>query len=146
MAAAQSLSDDQIASAVRSIFTKAEFLNHLGITFDGAGYGWCKGSIIVKPEHRQQHGYVHAGVISTLADHVAGGAARSVVSLAQDVLTVEFKINFLSPAQGDKLTCEGKILKAGKQLLVAESEVYSHVADRKLVAKCTETLVVLNPR
>jgi uncharacterized protein (TIGR00369 family) len=63
--------------------------------------------------HRQQHGYVHAGVMTTLADHRAGGAARAAVAAGNDVLTVEFKINFLAPARGRRLTAAGRTLGPG---------------------------------
>jgi uncharacterized protein (TIGR00369 family) len=97
----------------------------------------------VRAEHRQQHGFAHAGVIATLADHVAGGAARSVVAEGENVITIEFKINFLNAAKGDTLNAAGKVLKAGKRIVIAESEVFD---GERLVAKCIETLAVQTPR
>jgi uncharacterized protein (TIGR00369 family) len=138
-----SASDDRVREAVRGIFTKAAFLTYLGIEFDDAGPGWCRARLQVQPEQRQQHGYVHAGVIATLADHVAGGAARSVVGEAADVITIEFKINFLHAAKGELLVATGKVLKAGQRIVIAESEVYS---GETIVAKCMETLAVQTPR
>ena len=96
---------------------------------------------------RQQHGFVHGGVIATLADHTAGGAARSV-SGKKDVLTVEFKINYLRPATGDRLRCTASVLRAGKSAIVAESLVFASLSGagntgkEALVAKLTETLFV----
>jgi uncharacterized protein (TIGR00369 family) len=138
-----SASPERVREAVRGIFTRAAFLEHLGITFDDAGPGWCKAHVQVRPEHRQQHGYAHAGVIATLADHVAGGAARSRVGEDEDVITIEFKINFLQAAKGDTLRAEGKVLKAGKRIVIAESEVFEGDI---LVAKCVETLAVQTSR
>lgn len=134
---------EQVREAVRGIFTRAAFLEHLGIEFDDAGLGWCRARLQVRPEHRQQHGYAHAGVIATLADHVAGGAARSVVGEAEDVITIEFKINFLHPAKGNVLHAAGRVLKAGKRIVIAESEVFD---GETLVAKCVETLAVQTQR
>jgi acyl-CoA hydrolase len=75
-----------------------------------------------------------------MADHTAGGAARSV-SGDKDVLTVEFKINYLRPAIGDRLRCTANVLRAGKTVIVAEALVYtSHGGKEALVAKLTETL------
>lgn len=139
----KSVDDGRVREAVRGIFTNAAFLDHLGIKFEDAGPGWCRASVRVKPAHGQQHGYVHAGVIATLADHVAGGAGRSVVGEAEDVITIEFKINFLHAAKADLLTSTGKVLKAGKRIVIAESEVY---CGELLVAKCVETLAVQNKR
>lgn len=140
---AMSAGAEQVREAVRGIFTRAAFLEHLGIAFDDAGPGWCKGHVNVRPEHRQQHGYAHAGVIATLADHVAGGAARSVVGETEDVITIEFKINFLQAAKGTALHASGRVLMAGKRIVIAESEVFD---GESLVAKCVETLAVQTPR
>jgi uncharacterized protein (TIGR00369 family) len=87
-------------------------------------------------------------VIATLADHVAGGAARSMVGDASDVITIEFKINYLNAAKGQFLHSSGKVLKAGGRILVAESVVYSRddAGSETLVAKCMETLAVQGPR
>jgi uncharacterized protein (TIGR00369 family) len=131
-------SDDDVRAAVRGIFTRAAFLAYLGIEFDDAGAGWCRARLRIRPELAQQHGYAHAGVIATLADHVAGGAARSVTG-DSDVITIEFKINFLNAAKGHLLLATGKVLKAGGRIVIAESEVYD---GDTLVAKCVETLAV----
>lgn len=131
-------SNDPIREAVRGIFTRAPFLAYLGVEFEDAGPGWCRARLQMRPELAQQHGYAHAGVVATLADHVAGGAARSVTG-DSDVITIEFKINFLNAAKGTALHCTGKVLKAGGRIVIAESEV---LAGETLVAKCVETLAV----
>jgi uncharacterized protein (TIGR00369 family) len=94
----------------------------------------------VEERLRQQHGFIHGGVIATMADHTVGGAARSV-SGDKDVLTVEFKINYLRPAIGDHLRCTASVLRAGKAVIVAEALVFASNAGKEtLVAKLTETL------
>lgn len=142
------MNDEQAREAVRGIFTRAAFLEHLGIEFKDAGLGWCEATMAVRPEHRQQHGFVHAGVIATLADHVAGGAGRSALAADADVITIEFKINYLNAAQGDHLRARGKVLKAGRRVVIAESEVYASdgSGNETLVAKCLETLAVQTSR
>jgi len=136
--------DDAIAAQVRSIFDKANFLQHLGIQLTATGEGACETTLTVEDRHLQQHGFVHAGVIATMADHTAGGAARAA-SGERDVITIEFKINFLRPASARKLTCRGKVLRAGKTVIVAESEVFAiNDSESKLIAKLTETLAVLD--
>src|SRR5205085_7400332 len=116
--------DNTAAAQVRSIFEKANFLQHLGIQLAGTGHGSCETALLVEEHHCQQHGFVHAGVIATMADHTAGGAARAA-SGERDVITMEFKINFLRPALAHKLICHGKVLRAGKTVVVAESEVFA---------------------
>jgi uncharacterized protein (TIGR00369 family) len=98
----------------------------------------------VRPEHRQQDGFVHAGVLATLADHTAGYAAYTLVPQDRRILTIEFKINFLKPAVGDRVLCRARVLSPGRTILVAESEVFAidSGADR-LVAKATVTLMAV---
>jgi uncharacterized protein (TIGR00369 family) len=138
------MNDSAILANVQKIFEDAPFLADLGIRLTSAGDGWCEAEMSPQPRHRQQHGFVHAGVVTTLADHTAGGAARSSLDAANDVITIEFKINFLQPASGARLESKGRTLRAGRRIVVAESEVYSLEADgKKLVAKCVSTLAVI---
>ena len=126
---------------VRAIFDMAPFITDLGLVLSDLGPGWCESVLVVAPKHLQQDGYVHAGVQATVADHTAGGAAGTLVRSNERVLTAEFKINLLRPALGDRLRCRATVLKYGRTLIVAESEVYA-VRDgkEKLVAKATVTL------
>ena len=136
--------DNTAAAQVRSIFDKANFLQHLGIQLTDTGYGSCETSLSVEDRHLQQHGFVHAGVIATMAGHTAGGAARAA-SGEHDVISIEFKVNFLRPASARKLICYGKVLRAGKSVIVAEAEVFAvNDSEPKLIAKLTETLAVLD--
>lgn len=130
------------AESVESIFYQANFIRDLNIQLDKVSEGICETSLFVQDRLRQQHGFIHGGVIATMADHTAGGAARSV-SGEKDVLTVEFKINYLRPAIGDRLRCAATVLRAGKTVIVAEALVYAGNAGKEtLVAKLTETLFV----
>ena len=130
---------------VQEIFDRAAFIEDVGISVSGIGVGWCETTLAVAPRHLQQNDYVHAGVLATMADHTAGGAAASVVQKDQVVLSVEFKINLLRPAIGEALRCKANLLKAGRTLIVAESEVFARSgAQEKLVAKATVTLAVVN--
>ena len=132
---------------VAPIFEDAAFANHLGIVLKAAGPGWCETALVAQDAHLQQHGFVHAGVVTTLADHTAGGAARAAVPPGSDVLTIEFKMNFLRPATGRHFVAKGKTLRAGKRIAVAESEVYAvDGGEPMLVAKCISTLSVMPQR
>jgi uncharacterized protein (TIGR00369 family) len=129
---------------VRQIFYAANYVRDLDIRLEKAGDGTCETTLAVHDRLRQQHGFVHGGVVATLADHTAGGAARSV-SGTRDVLTVEYKINFLRPASGDRLRCTATVIKAGKSVIVAEALVFCNGAGgEQLVAKLTETLFVVD--
>jgi uncharacterized protein (TIGR00369 family) len=139
--------DDERFRRVATIFDAAGFLKTLGIRLERVGPDSCDTSLVVTPAHHQQHGYVHAGVVTTLADHTAGGAARAAVPPGSDVLTLELKINFLLPGRGDRLEAHGRTLRAGRRIVVSESEVFEvSGGERRLVAKCLSTLTVLPER
>ncbi len=128
------------------IFSRAGFVRDLGIRLKDAGPGWCESVLEVEPRHTQQDGYVHAGVQATIADHTAGGAAGTLAAETDLVLSVEFKINFLRPALGERLVCRASVLRQGKTLQVAESEVFAERdGNRKLVAKAMVTLALVPP-
>lgn len=134
---------ERVAAALES----ATFVQALGIQIEGVGPGWVATAVALRPDfHMQQDGYVHAGVQATLADHAAGMAALTLATAEQRVLSVEFKINLLRPAVGDRLTCRAEVLKAGRSLTVVESAVSAWRGDAsQLVAKATVTLAVLTP-
>lgn len=131
-------------SRVKEIFHSAPFIQYLGIQLEDIGAGWCETSLEVRAEHFQQDQVLHAGVLSTMADHTAGAAAGTLIANDQIVLTVEFKVNLLRAARGERLRARAKILRPGKRLSVAESEVFSQEKDSEvLVAKALVTLAVL---
>lgn len=132
------------AHAVRELFSRAAFVDDLGVELRAVGPGWCESALPVRQRHLQQDQLVHAGVQATLADHTAGGAAVSLASPGQTVLSVEFKINFLRPAAGELLLCRACVIKPGRTLMVAESEVHARRgALASLVSKATVTLAVV---
>ncbi|MBN1376188.1 MAG: PaaI family thioesterase [Dehalococcoidia bacterium] len=89
----------------------------------------------------QQDGFVHAGVISTMADHSAGYACYSLVPESHRILTVEFKISFFKPASGDYLECKAWVSKPGRQILFTEAEIYSVKDGNKvLIARAMHTM------
>jgi len=91
--------------------------------------------------HCQQDGFAHAGLVATIADHTAGYAAFSVVPADRRILTIEYKINYFEPADGQYLECRGHVTKPGKNILFTEAEVYAvRGKTRKLVAKAMFTM------
>ena len=126
---------------VRDIFDRAAFVKEIGVQLSDVGPGWCEATLLLEPRHLQQDDFVHAGVVSTLADHTAGAAAATMIKADRMVLTVEFKINLLRPAMGQSLRCRADLLKVGRRLIIAESSIFSVSGDKeKLVAKATVTL------
>ncbi|EQA38140.1 hypothetical protein LEP1GSC047_3938 [Leptospira inadai serovar Lyme str. 10] len=129
---------------VKQIFLEANFIRLLEIELLEIEPGLIRTSLTVQDKHKQQNNFVHAGVISTLADHSAGAAAGTLIGEQQVVLTLEFKVNLLRPGIGDRLRCQAKVIYQGKTIIVAESEVFAeHHKREKLIAKATVTLAVL---
>lgn len=136
--------DPHYEARVRGIFAKANFMTMLGVTLVDLGPGWCATELIVREDHLQQDGFVHAAVVAAIADHSAGGASATLCAATEFPLTVEYKINLLRPAIGERLRCRAEVLKAGRTLTVAESEVYAERdGAEKLVAKATVTLALV---
>ncbi len=129
------------------IFNAAPFVMSLGIRLVGIDPGICETELDIEPRHLQQDGFVHAGVQATMADHTAGGAAATLIEPDHIVLTVEFKINLLRAAKGERLTCRSKVLKPGSRLIVVESEVLcENEGSSKLVSKTTASIAVVEIR
>ena len=99
------------------------------------------------PAVSQQHGFVHAGAVAAIADTAAGYAALTLMPPGAGVLTTEFKINLVAPASGERILARGRIVRAGRTLTLAQSEVFAENAGReKLVALLTATLMTIEGR
>ena len=95
----------------------------------------------------QQHGFIHAGIISTILDSACGYAAFSLMPENAAVLTIEYKINLLSPAKGDWFEAVGIVKKPGHNVTVADGEVFAHTGDdKKLVASMVGTMMSIYDR
>ncbi|MCF8142420.1 MAG: PaaI family thioesterase [Deltaproteobacteria bacterium] len=107
--------------------------------------GFFESRVKIEPHHRQQDGFIHAGVMATMADHTAGYAAFTTVAEEYQILTIEFKINFLRPAHGNALVCRSRIIREGKQVIIAESEVFDRLdGSETLAAKAMVTLMAVH--
>lgn len=120
------------------------FPAHCGIEVVNVDTGHFEVKLTVGPEHGQREGFVHAGVLATMADHTAGYAAYTVVAEDVSILTIELKINYFKPVTGDTVACRSKIIHQGRRILVAESELFSILQNReKLVSKAIVTLMAV---
>ena len=100
-----------------------------------------------RPEVNQQHGYIHAGATSAIADSAGGYAAFTLFLENTSVLTVEYKINFLAPVVGDHIEAVGRVLKSGRTLTVCKLEVFAvQGTTRSLVAAGQQTLICVQER
>ena len=129
---------------IRSSFARQGLMRTLGATLGSIAPGLVEIAIRPAPAISQQHGFVHAGAVSAIADSAAGYAALSLMPSGTGVLTTEFKINLLAPAAGDRIVARGRVVKAGRTLTVAQSEVFAeNGGQEKLVALLTATLMTL---
>jgi uncharacterized protein (TIGR00369 family) len=93
----------------------------------------------------QQHGFIHAGIVTMLVDTACGFAALSLMPEDAAVLTTEFKVNLLSPAKGERFIARGKVVRPGKKLMVCLGEVFAEEnGKRKQVALMTASMMVMD--
>jgi uncharacterized protein (TIGR00369 family) len=107
--------------------------------------GYFQSKVKIEDQHRQQDGFIHAGVMATMADHTAGYAAFTTVGEEFQILTIEFKVNFLKPAHGEALVCRSKVIRGGNTIIISESEVFDlRKGEENLAAKAMVTLMVVH--
>ncbi|MBW1804018.1 MAG: PaaI family thioesterase [Deltaproteobacteria bacterium] len=120
------------------------FIDHCRFQAEVVKYGYFESTVMIDDCHRQQDGFVHAGVMATMADHTAGYAAFTTVPEEYQILTIEFKINFLKPARGNALVCRSRVIRDGSQIIISESEVFD-IRERQeiMVTKALVTLMAV---
>ncbi|MHB1611035.1 MAG: PaaI family thioesterase [Sulfobacillus sp.] len=129
---------------VRSSFAKQTVMNLIGAELVKVLPGEVEILLPFRHELTQQHGFLHAGIITTIVDSACGYAALSLMPAAASVLTVEFKVNLLAPAQGKRFLARGKVVKPGRTITFCSGEVFVLGSDAtKLVATMTATMMTL---
>ena len=139
--------DPAYEARVRASFARQGAMRLIGAQMIDLGPGYCAIALVPRPEIAQQHGYVHAGILSTIVDAAGGYAGYTLFPANSSVLTVEFKVNLLAPAVGDRLVAEGFVVKPGRTLAITRGEVHAERGgQRTLVALMQQTLIVLQGR
>lgn len=132
---------------VQDSFDRQQAMSTLGASIIAIDPGIVSIRLPFNEALTQQHGFIHAGIISTVLDSACGYAAFSLMPNNAAVLTIEYKINLLSPAQGDWFEAIGMVKKPGRNVTVADGEVYAHNGkDKKLVASMVGTLMSIYDR
>lgn len=107
--------------------------------------GYCAIALVPSAAVAQQHGYVHAGVVAAIVDSAGGYAGFTLFPATASVLTVEFKLNLLAPASGERLVAEGFVVKPGRTLTITRGEVHAEQGGKRtLVAIMQQTLMVMH--
>jgi len=137
----------EVRERVQASFARQGLMTHLGARIAHIGPGEVHIVLPSRPEVTQQHGYFHAGATSSIADSAGGYAAFTLFPEGTSVLTVEFKINLLAPAEGDQLEAVGTVIKPGRTLTICRLEVFGITStQRTLVAAGQQTLIQIESR
>jgi uncharacterized protein (TIGR00369 family) len=140
-------SNPAYAERVQDSFKRQHVMALLGADLSRLTPGTCEIRLPYKPELAQQHGYFHGGIIGTIADSAGGYAAFTLMPFDSSVLTVEYKMNLLAPADGDLLIARGRVLKSGRTLVVAQVDAFVVKAGREtLCATLLQTLMTMHGR
>ena len=137
-------SSESIDAMLAASFARQGVLMAWHARLTGAANGSCEVVLPMSAAVTQQHGFFHGGVIGALADVAGGYAANTLLMPDNECLTAEYKINIVAPGIGELLIARGRVLKAGKTLVVASAEVFA-VKDgvEKLCAIMQQTLFVI---
>ena len=109
---------------VRESFARQGMMKHLGAELVSLQPGVAEIRAAFRPELTQQHNYFHAGVTGAIADSACGYAAYTLMPADSSVLTVEYKINLLAPAEGEELIARARVVRSGKTLKVCSADVF----------------------
>lgn len=132
------------AARVRASFARQAAMGLIGARLTVVTPGHCEIELPVRAALAQQHGYVHGGVVGMIADSAGGYAAFTLMPADASVLTIEYKINMLAPAEGEFLLAVGKVLRPGRSISVAQVDVFGvRGTERRRVAAMQQTLMVM---
>jgi len=110
---------------VHDVFARQKFMATIGARLLRAESGECDVELRFSESIGQQTGVVHAGAIAAIADSACGGAALTMWPEGSDVVSIEFKLNLLAPARGEKLVAKAQVLRAGKTITVCRADVFA---------------------
>jgi uncharacterized protein (TIGR00369 family) len=133
---------DTMLNRIKTSFNKQGLMRTFNATLDKVDKGLVQISCHFNEGLSQQHNFFHAGVMTSIVDSACGYAALTVAPPGKDVLSVEFKINFLKPAKTLKLIAVGKVIQSGKTLTICEGNVYNE-DETKLIARMTATIITI---
>jgi uncharacterized protein (TIGR00369 family) len=130
---------------VRDSFARQAAMDLIGARITGVAPGRCTIELPVRDDLTQQHRFVHGGIVGMIADSAGGYAAFTLMPADASVLTVEYKLNMLAPAQGERLIARGEVLKPGRTLSVTRADVWALEGGRETrVASMQQTLMVMH--
>jgi uncharacterized protein (TIGR00369 family) len=140
--------DPSYAERVRASFGRQQAMALLGAHLRTVDPGQTEIELPFREDLSQQHGFIHAGIVTAIADSACGYAALSLMPPGVGVLTIEFKVNLLNPAEGVRLIARGQVVKPGRTIMVCTSEVTAEREDGvvRTVALMQATMMVVRNR
>ena len=139
------ISDPHFAERVRASFELQNAMQLIQATMPVIEHGHTEIHLPHWTGVEQQHGFVHGGVVGMIADSAAGYAAMTMVPATASVLTVEYKMNLVAPADGEKLIARGKVVRPGRTLIITQAEVFAVKDGREtLCALMQQTIMVMH--
>ncbi len=127
---------------IRDSFDRQTMMQTLGARLDSVAEGRVVITAPILPTSLQQQGAGHAGLAFSIGDSAAGYAALTVMPDGAEVMTVEMKINLMAPALGDRLVAEGRVIRAGRRIVVVAADVFAEIGGaRKHVAMLQGTMI-----
>lgn len=121
--------DENYEDVVRGSFARQGLMAHYGAQLASVEPGSVQIEVPFRPELTQQHGLFHGGVTTAIVDSACGYSALTLLGEGSEVLSVEFKINFIAPAKGDRLIARGRVLRSGRTISVCQGDAYAVSAD-----------------
>ena len=139
------LRNPSYAQEIKESFNQQTVMALIGAELTRVDPGTIEITLPYRADLAQQHGYLHAGIVTTIADSACGYAAYSLMPPNSEVLSVEFKVNLLRPAKGQRFTAIAEVVKTGKTLTVVRADVFAIDADRRdLIATMLGTMIYLS--
>jgi uncharacterized protein (TIGR00369 family) len=136
--------DPDFEARVRRSFARQPFMETLGAAVERVAPGEVDIAVPFADKLRQHHGFLHAGVGTTLMDNACGYAALTLMPTGAAVLSVEFKVNLLSPGKGESFVARGRVLRHGRTVTVCTADLVArHRGAEKLVATMTGTMMTV---
>ena len=137
--------DPQFAERVRASFERQQAMALIGASLPVIEPGYTEIHLPYRPEVTQQHGYIHGGVVGMIADSAAGYAASTLTAHETGVLTVEYKLNLVAPAEAQLLIAEGSVIRYGRTLIVTKADVFAVKDGKKtLCAVMQQTIMTVH--
>jgi uncharacterized protein (TIGR00369 family) len=139
--------DPDFEIRVRASFARQKLMKGIGASLTRVAPGKVEIELQFRDDLTQHHGYLHAGIVTSIVDTACGFAAMTLMPGDTTVLTIEYKVNFVSPAIGERMIARGRVAKPGRTVTVCAGDVFALSGEKeKLVATMLATMMTVRER